>query len=184
MLDPSVFANLETNIEIMLVLRLNIQINKLDSKNARLVRFLEWKGLHLISHPFMYQYISYSYKRILNELLNIFLHRLIYKMADNKFLICQKLRISLMGQNYFSRLSLVNAIYELYSFTLIGENNVWISKEREKEWIKDYNFKFPQWIFGLSSWYRRLSILSSQLWLNKGILRIYLAYKKLCVLNN
>ena len=25
--------------------------------------------------------------------------------------------------------------------------------EREKKWIKDYNFKFPQWIFGLSSWY-------------------------------
>ena len=33
--------------------------------------------------------------------------------------------------------SLVNKIYALYSCTLIGENNVRISKEREKEWIKD-----------------------------------------------
>ena len=33
----------------MLVSRLNIQINKFDSRNARFVRFLDWKGLHLIS---------------------------------------------------------------------------------------------------------------------------------------
>ena len=46
-------------------------------------------------------------------------------MADNKFFICYHL------------LSLVNIIYDLYSCTLIGENNVLISKEREKEWIKD-----------------------------------------------
>ena len=42
-----------------------------------------------------------------------------------------------MGKNSFARLSLVNTIYDLYSCTLIGENNVLISKEREKEWIKD-----------------------------------------------
>ena len=53
-------------------------------------------------------------------------------MADNIFFI-----FSLVGWNLFSRLSLVNTIYELYSCTLIGENNVRISKEREKEWIKD-----------------------------------------------
>jgi len=39
------------------------------------------------------------------------------------------------GKNLFSRLSLVNTIYELYSCTLIGENNERISKERV--WIKD-----------------------------------------------
>jgi len=36
------------------------------------------------------------------------------------------------GIDVFSRLALVNTIYELYACTLIGENNVRISKEREK----------------------------------------------------
>ena len=62
----------------------------MDSKDARLVRFLDWKGLHLISHPFIYYYslVKIGYKRISNLLLNIFIHRLIYKMADNKLFIC------------------------------------------------------------------------------------------------
>jgi len=38
---------------------------------------------------------------------------------------------------YFQGCQMVITIYNLYSRTLIGENNVRISKEREKEWIKD-----------------------------------------------
>ena len=45
--------------------------------------------------------------------------------------MADKLRRSLIGYNLFSRLSLVNTIYELYSCTLIGQSNYGYPK-REK----------------------------------------------------
>ena len=32
------------------------------------------------------------------------------------------------------------------------EKTIYGYPRRKKEWIKDKNEKFPQWIFGLSSW--------------------------------
>jgi len=43
----------------MLVLRLNIKINKLDSNNARLVRFPDWKGLQTSQTS---QYLKHIFK--------------------------------------------------------------------------------------------------------------------------
>ena len=53
-------------------------------------------------------------------------------MADNKFFIVRNRGFLSWDRIYFQGFHFIT-IYELYSCTLIGENNVLISKEREKE---------------------------------------------------
>ena len=72
--------------------------------------------------------------------LNIFLRRLIYKMADSRQQLLYFLQIADFSHRIEFIFKAVIGQYNsrtIYSCTLIGENNGRISKEREKEWIKD-----------------------------------------------
>ena len=92
---------------------------------------------YLLTHLLIITLVKINYKlKITNALLHIFFTENFAKWPTKNYLFLRNSGGLSLDRIYF-RGCHWSLQFTNYSCTLIGENNVLISKEREKEWIKN-----------------------------------------------